>query len=259
MMKRWWWGIVVIFLGVSSVQPAAAQPTRITVRVLAKDAKFIGSAMGGARITVRNAETGDLLAKGTTAGTTGDTDRIMHGPNDRRTLLADDTSARFDAEIDLKEPALLEIAAYGPLARRQAATGATVTQWVVPGKHLTGGNGVLLEISGVALSIVAPLPHTVLTGKDLPASVELRVHLVMQCGCPVTPGGLWDADGFEVRAVVLRDGTPFAEIPLAYAGETGVFHGRLHLKTPGTYEIMVYAHNAKDGNTGLDRTTIVVR
>ena len=55
----------------------------------------------------------------------------------------------------------------------------------------------------------------------------------------VTPGGLWDAGTFEVRAVVTRDGTPFAEIPLAYAGETSVFRGLLRLKTPGTYEIMV--------------------
>jgi hypothetical protein len=35
---------------------AHAVPTEITVRVLAKDAKFIGSSMGGVRVTITDAE-----------------------------------------------------------------------------------------------------------------------------------------------------------------------------------------------------------
>ena len=36
-----------------------AEPTDITVRVLSKDAKFVGTSMGGVRITLRDAETGE--------------------------------------------------------------------------------------------------------------------------------------------------------------------------------------------------------
>ncbi len=41
-----------------------AEPTHITVHVLAKGAKFIGTSMGGVEITIRDADTGELLAKG---------------------------------------------------------------------------------------------------------------------------------------------------------------------------------------------------
>lgn len=48
-----------------------AQPTKITVRAKAKDAKFIGTSVGGALILIRNADTGELLASGRTEGSTG--------------------------------------------------------------------------------------------------------------------------------------------------------------------------------------------
>jgi len=36
------------------------------VRVLGKDSKFVGSSMGGARVILRDAETGEMLAQGVT-------------------------------------------------------------------------------------------------------------------------------------------------------------------------------------------------
>jgi hypothetical protein len=41
-----------------------AEPTVITIRVISKDAKFIGTSMGGMRITLRDAHTGAVLATG---------------------------------------------------------------------------------------------------------------------------------------------------------------------------------------------------
>ena len=43
---------------------ARAEPTKIVVHVLAEGAKFIGSAVGGAQVTIRDARTGMLLAQG---------------------------------------------------------------------------------------------------------------------------------------------------------------------------------------------------
>ena len=73
-------GLLVVLL---TVTPTLAVPTDITVRVRAKDAKFVGDTMGGARVTIRDAETGELLAKGVTTGTTGDTSLIMKIVNPR--------------------------------------------------------------------------------------------------------------------------------------------------------------------------------
>ena len=64
-------------LAVLQALPAQAELTGITVRVRSKDAKFVGSSMGGALVTIRNADTGELLTKGVTVGTTGDTERLM--------------------------------------------------------------------------------------------------------------------------------------------------------------------------------------
>ena len=39
---------------------ASAEPTEITVRVLGKDSKFVGTSMGGMRIVLRDAVTGEI-------------------------------------------------------------------------------------------------------------------------------------------------------------------------------------------------------
>jgi hypothetical protein len=80
----------------------------------------------------------------------------------------------------------------------------------------------------------------------------------MMCGCPIEPGGLWDANRYEVKALIRRNGAPAGSVALAYAGSTSQFAGVLTVETPGTYEAVVYAFDASNGNTGLDRTTFVV-
>ena len=57
----------VLFL-VMMTTSAWAVPTEITVHVKTKDAKFLGTSMGGALVTIKDAQTGELLAKGVTSG-----------------------------------------------------------------------------------------------------------------------------------------------------------------------------------------------
>jgi hypothetical protein len=57
----------VLFL-VMMTTSAAAVPTEITVHVKTKDAKFLGTSMGGALVTIKDAQTGEMLAKGVTSG-----------------------------------------------------------------------------------------------------------------------------------------------------------------------------------------------
>lgn len=162
-------------LALLAAPAAEAERTEITVRVLSRDAKFIGSSMGGARITLRDADTGELLAQGVTAGSTGDTGRLMNAPRTRGGELATEGAARFDAVLDLEAPVKLEIAAFGPLAQLQSAVEASTTLWVLPGKHLTGGDGVVLELTGFVVDVLAPPAHARLGGEE----VEVRVNLTM--------------------------------------------------------------------------------
>ena len=72
------------------------------------------------------------------------------------------------------------------------------------------------------------------------------------------PGGLWDADRYEIKALLKRNGEPAGEIALAYAGTVSQFEGVAKIDRPGTYEVAVYAYDPATGNTGLDRTTFMV-
>lgn len=60
------WLALILAFGLSV--EALAVDTRIDVRVLSKGAKFIGTGVAGAEITIRDAETDELLARGKTVG-----------------------------------------------------------------------------------------------------------------------------------------------------------------------------------------------
>ena len=227
---------------------AQAEETQIDVRVISKGAKFM-------EITIKDHKTGQLLAQGKTAGSTGNTSKIMTEAAKHHAPVSTEDSAVFHAVIDLEEPRRVEISAHGPLAQPQAAGNISVTQWVVPGKHITGG-ALRLELPGFVVDILSPPAHIRLKTANTP--INLKANVVMMCGCPIQPGGLWDADKFEVNAIIKRDGAKIDEVPLSYAGATSQFSASLNHKEPGTYEITVYAYDPANGNTGVDKTTYVL-
>jgi hypothetical protein len=231
-----------------------AEPTTITVRVMSKDAKYIGSSMGGVQIILRDAHTGAILAQGLTQGDTGNTKRLMQEPINRRAPLSDDKSAKFEATLDLDVPRLIEVEAFGPLAQMQSAHKVTSTQWVVPGRGINGGDGWVLELPGFVVDVQAPPAHIKLTGVK---SVDITANVTMMCGCPIEPKGLWDADKYEVKAIVTRDGKPAGKVDLNYAGTTSQFAGTIPVDAAGVYDVTVYAYDPANGNTGVDRTTFM--
>jgi hypothetical protein len=248
--------MIGIFAGLVLVPAAAcAEPTRITVRVLSKDAKFIGTSMGGAQVTLRDAHTGEILATGLTKGGTGDTKRLMHEKAGRRARLSDPSAAKFEATLDLDAPRLIEVEAYGPMAQPQAAHRVVSSQWVIPGKDISGGDGWVLELPGFVVDVLAPPAHVTLGATK---QVVVRANVVMMCGCPIEPAGLWDANKLEVQALISRDGKNVARILLSYAGMTSQFKGTVPVDAPGAYDVLVYAHDPSNGNTGIDRTTFIV-
>ena len=83
--------------------PAQAENTQIMIRAQATDAKFIGSSVGGVRVVVEDAETGEILDEGWINGGTGDTDLLIKNPIKRGQQLTNDKTAGFVAEVDIDE------------------------------------------------------------------------------------------------------------------------------------------------------------
>jgi hypothetical protein len=240
-----------------SVCAASAEPTEITIRVLSKDAKFVGSTMGGVQIVLRDADTREILASGVAEGSTGDTQKIMTQPRVRGQAISTEGSAKYTAVLDLDRPRLVTVEAYGPLAQRQSAVLVSSTQWVVPGKPITGGDGWMLELPGLVVDVREPPVHLQLAGA--PQKIRLLATVTTMCGCPVEPGGLWNADKLDVAAILSRDGKVERTVPLSFAGQTSQFQTELNLDQAGVYEATVYAYDRANGITGLDRVTFVVR
>lgn len=236
--------------------PSLAIDTDITVRVLSRDAKFVGSGMGGARVVLRDAQSGELLVRGFTSGGTGDTAKLMHDGRGRRARMADDGDAAFHATLDLEQPRLITLEVAGPRVQQQAGHAASATQWVVPGKHLSGGDGWVVELPGFVVNVLQPPGQGVTPAGAQNFTIDAQV--VMMCGCPLTPGGLWDADQYEVGILVSRENQEVVDIAMRYAGKSSRFTGEVPVTGPGVYTISVYAYDPRTGNTGIDQTTVIV-
>jgi hypothetical protein len=151
-------------------------PTKIVVRVVSKDAKVIGSGVGGALIRIKNLETGEILAQGKQEGGTGDTDRIMIEPRRRgATVYGTSDAASFQAEIPLSKPTRIEIDAEAPLGHPQAIQKGSKTVTLIPGQHILG-EGVLIELDGLIVNLLEPASGNDLKkGKEILVKAEVRM------------------------------------------------------------------------------------
>ena len=150
-------------------------PTKIIVRVVAKDSKVIGSGVGGAFVRIRNLETGEILAQGKQEGGTGDTESIMVRPRKRGEIIYGTSgSASFQAEISLDQPTQVEIYTEAPLAYPQSIQKGSKTLTLIPGKHILG-EGVIIELDGLIVNILNPFAKEVLKkGEEVTIKAEVR-------------------------------------------------------------------------------------
>lgn len=246
------------FVCAALIEGAQAEPTEIVIRVMAKDAKFIGTETGGAQITLRDADTGEVLAQGLTAGATGNTPKIMTNPRAKRDVLSDDSSAKFTATIDIQRPRRITATATGPMILKDAAMTVSSTQWILPGKSINGGDGWVLELPGFAIQAIEPLPTEVRLAAGQ-ARIPLKVKITMQCGCPITPGGIWDAGKLQIAAMLERGAKVHPAAPLAYAGQPSTFNGEILATEAGQYTVDVYAYDPSNGNTGVAKFALTVK
>jgi hypothetical protein len=241
------------------VSPLVAQTggkeTKVMIHAIARDAKVIGTHVGGARITVRDTSTGEILAQGMQQGGTGDTNTIMKTPRTRgMAVYSSGDASGFLAVLHLEKPTVVEISAEGPLGNAQATQRSSKTLLLVPGEDVLG-EGILLEIHGFIVTPLAPLQDAkVKAGSPF----EVRATVTMACGCPTEPDGLWDANKIHVVARLLRDGKVESEIPMTYAGVQNTFHADVPVTAAGPLELQVLAMDPASANFGMNREAIVV-
>lgn len=233
---------------------AGAQETSVMVRVQSKDAKFIGNSIGGAQVVVRDASTGEILAEGITSGSTGDTEKIMKEPRTRGKQLADPNTAGFLVRLNIEKPVFVTVEALAPVNKKQARVKSSTQLWVIPGKNIAG-DGVVLEVPGFVVDILSPQTHERIGTTE---EVEITANVVMMCGCPVTPGGIWNADQYEVSAIITKDSGESNVVKLKAEEKPSTFSATTSL-SPGNYEIVVYSFDPVTGNTGLDKTNIIIQ
>ena len=241
------------FITADAFSQTGATPTDITVRAQSKDAKFIGTSMGGAFITITKVETGEMLAKGLTKGSTGDTQKLVREPQKRYESLSTSGAAKFETTLSLTEPVFVEVSAVAPYAKKQARVESSTQLWLIPGKDITG-DGIILEVPGFVIDVLSPQTHQSLKGTEM----EIKANVVMMCGCPTSDGGLWDSSEYEIEATIKKDGETVDSVPLNFTGQTSTFSADYSAPGSGTYEIIVHAYHDKTGNTGVDKTTVLV-
>ncbi len=240
-------------LGVTLASTAVGQvPTQITVRVVSHDAKIIGSGVGGARIVIKDHQSGEVLAEGIQEGETGDTRVLVVEPVARGAPVFDTSgAAHFTATLSLVAPTVVEVIGEGPLGYEEALQRASATLLLVPGEDVMG-NGVVLVLHGFIVEVLEPLE--VVAGSV--AAIGARVRML--CGCPLESGGLWDADRVEVTARVYSGERLISMSRLAYAGEPSLFEGDVSLREARSGDrLVVVATDATRANLGSSRAIIL--
>lgn len=247
--------LTLILCLVITAASAQQQATTLVVRAKAKDAKFIGTSIGGAYVVVKDPLTGKVLAEGLTEGSTGNTQRIMQEPQQRNKQLSDEQSAKFETTLQLEKPQFVTVEVWAPYNQPGARVQAQTQLWLLPGKHING-DGLVLEIPGFVVNALSPQTHeSVASGKALP----LRANVVLMCGCPVTPGGMWDASRYEVEALVYKEGKLLQRVPLQVKGKDSTFEGSFLPQAAGNHEIIITAYDPTSGNTGADKINFIVK
>ena len=233
-----------------------AQETKVVVRAKAKDAKFIGSSIGGALIMIKDANTGELLAKGLTTGSTGNTTKIMKEAHVRHQGITEASTAKFETSLNIDQPTFVTIEVMAPANAIQSQVKAQTQVWLIPGKHMDG-EGIMIEIPGFVIDVLSPQRHAKITLSNQ-KEIEIRANIEMMCGCPITKGGTWDSDQMEVQALVKIDGEIDQSIPLNITETASTFAASLSLEKTGNYEIIITAINATSGNTGVAKMNFIV-
>jgi len=228
------------------------KPTTIVVRVVAHGSMVLGREVGGARITVTDIATHEVLATGIQQGEAGDQNLIMRTPHlMEEPLYSARPAAAFTATLELRRPTAVEIAAEGPLAYPASARRASKTVLLIPGEDLTN-DGIVLHLNGYLVQIEHPKPGEALIAKD---DVKLRASIRTLSGAPVRPHGDWDSRKIRIYGEVLIGDRIVERLQMFYAGEGGNFEAPFFVpgskEAPDGLTLRVVAADLSTGNSGV--------
>jgi hypothetical protein len=228
------------------------KPTTVLVRVVAHGAMVLGREVGGARVTITDVATGQVLASGIQQGDAGDQNQIMRTPHlMEEPLYSARPSAFFTATIDLRQPTLVEISAEGPLAFPAAAQRTSTTVWLIPGKDMTQ-DGIVLQLYGYLVRIESPSPGEPLIAKE---DVALRASVRTLSGSLVRPHGDWDSRKIHIYGEVLIGDHVIERLQMFYVGEKIQFEAPFFVPqlkdAPDGITLRVIAADTVGGNFGV--------
>ena len=227
-------------------------PTTVLVRVVAHRSLVLGHEVGGARVTMTDVATGQLLASGLQQGEPGDQTQIMRTPHLMdEPVYSSRPAAAFSATLELTRPTLVEITAEGPLAYPQALQRASTTVLLIPGHDLTN-DGIVLHLYGYLVQVEHPTPGEPLIAKE---DVMLRASVRTLSGALVRPHSDWDSRKMHIYAELLIGDRIVERLQMFYAGEKSRFEAPffvpLSKDAPDGITLRVVAADVATGNFGV--------
>ncbi|MGZ8375526.1 MAG: hypothetical protein ACXW4A_11535 [Nitrospira sp.] len=229
-------------------------PTVVLVRVVAHGAMVLGREVGGARVTITEVATGQILATGLQQGGSGDQNQIMRTPHMiEEPVYSSRPSAVFTTTLQLHKPTLVEISAEGPLAYPTASQKTSKTLLVIPGQDLTH-DGIVLHLYGYLIQIERPAPPEPLIAKD---DVKLRASVRTLSGSLVRPHGDWDSRKIRIYGEVLIGDRIIERLQMFYDEGSRTFEAPFFVPpskdVPDGITLRVIATDLSTGNSGMDQ------
>jgi len=235
------------------------KPTTILVRVVGHGAMVLGREVGGARITITDVDTKQILATGIQQGEAGDQNQIMRTPHlMEEPLYSSRPAADFKTTLTLRQPTLVEIAAEGPISYPAALRRAATTVLLIPGQDLTS-DGIVLHLYGYIIEIEHPKPGEPLIAKE---DVQLRASIRTLSGAPVRPHGDWDSRKIHIYGELLIGERILERLQMFYSSDKGRFEAPFFVPSqkdaPDGIKLRVVAIDVSTGNSGVGAATYSV-
>ena len=228
------------------------KPTTIVVRVVGHGAMVLGREVGGARVTITDVASKQVLATGIQQGEAGDQNQIMRTPRlMEEPHYSSRPAAAFTATFDLLHPTLVEVTAEGPLAYPESSQRASTTVWLVPGQNATN-DGIVLHLYGYIVQIEHPQSGQPLIAKD---DVILRASVRTLSGTLVRPHGDWDSRKIYIYGELMIGERILERLQLFYNHDRARFEAPFFVpppeNAPDGITLRVVAADPEGGNFGF--------
>lgn len=233
--------------------------TTVLVRVVAQGAMVLGKEVGGARVTITDVTSGQILATGIQQGDAGDQNQIMRTPHlMEEPIYSTRPSAAFTTTLHLQNPTLVQISAEGPLAYPGAIQNTSQTLLLIPGQDLTQ-DGIVLHLHGYLVQIERPKPREGLIAKD---DVKLHASVRTLSGSLVRPHGDWDSRKIRIYGEVLIGDRIIERLQMFYDEGSRTFEAPFFVPpskdVPDGITVRVVATDLSTGNAGMDQANYPV-